>query len=133
MRKRDFSKPKNVKQTVKRLLGYVMQKKIQLVIVLVFLLISSLAGVAGTYMLKPVVNSLVPLIGTNPGVAQMSVFIKLLLLMCAIYLSGVVASYVANRLMVYISNGILNTVRRDMFDKMQDMPIGFLSNISRRT
>ncbi len=125
MRKRDFSKPKNVKQTVKRLLGYVMQKKIQLVIVLVFLLISSLAGVAGTYMLKPVVNSLVPLIGTNPGVAQMSVFIKLLLLMCAIYLSGVVASYVANRLMVYISNGILNTVRRDMFDKMQDMPIGF--------
>lgn len=125
MRKKDFSRPKNIKKTLKRLLGYVMQKKFQLVIVFVFLLVSSLSGVVGTYMLKPVVNSLVPLIRTSPTALELVPFIKLLLFMCAVYLSGVVASYIANRIMVSVSNGILNTIRRDMFDKMQDMPISF--------
>ncbi len=57
-------KPKNVKRTLSRIFQYVLEYRIQLVIVVVAIIGSSLSGVAATYFLKPIINDyVIPLIG----------------------------------------------------------------------
>lgn len=51
-------KPKNTKKTVARLLSYVGKYKILLVIVAVCMLVTTGASLAGSYMLRPVINSI---------------------------------------------------------------------------
>ncbi len=119
-------KPKNVKKTLVRVLGYVLHQKWKLVLVLLMVLISSGASVAGTYFLKPVINNFIePLRGTNPQAADFVPFITMLAVMAGIYLLGALSSYGYMRLMIYVSNGTLNSIRHDLFNHMQDLPIQY--------
>ena len=117
-------KPKNVKKTLGRILEYMLDYKIQLIIVVIAIIGSSLSSVAGTYFLKPIINDyIIPLIGhKNP---DLSGFISMLLLMGAIYLFGIVCAYLYNRLMLNVSTGTLRKVRIDLFTHMQDLPIKY--------
>ena len=65
-------KPKNVRQTLKRLFSYMGGHSILLIPVMLCVLISSGAMIAGTYMLKPALNNyIIPLIGhQNPDLTQ---------------------------------------------------------------
>ena len=42
-----------------------------------------------------------------------------------IYYLGVIATYVYNRIMIYVSNGTLNRIRDDMFSHMESLPIKY--------
>ena len=120
------SKPKNMKKTLKRFIGYILQQRLKFFLVVVFVIISSGAGVAGTYFIKPLINKcIVPLIGKNPHGVDFSNFIKTLTLMILIYICGVLCTYGYSRLMILISNGTLNTIRKDLFNHMQDLPIKY--------
>ncbi len=120
-----FQKPKNIGKTVKRLLQYLMNKKWLLLVVLVFTICGSLAGVVGNYMLKPIINGLIPLIGTNPGAAELSSFIKMLVFLGSVYLLGAAASYLSHLIMVFVTNDVLNTIRGELFDKMQSLSVSY--------
>ena len=59
-------KPKDAKKTFFRILRYFSDYKWQLILVCLLVVISSGAGVAGTYFLKPIIDTyIVPLIGTK--------------------------------------------------------------------
>ena len=45
-----------------------------------------------------------------------------------IYVIGIIGTYVYNRLMINISQGILNKIRSQMFEHMQSLPIGFFDS-----
>lgn len=125
-RQQSMRKPKNMGKTLKRFIGYILQQKVRCIFVIIFVLISSAAGVIGTYFLKPLINNcIVPLIGKNPNTVDFSYFIKTLCFMGAIYLCGVFATYGYSRLMIKISNGTLNKIRKDLFNHMQDLPIRY--------
>lgn len=49
-------RPKNLKRTVLKLMGYMGNHKFLLLLVAVLVSVSASAGLAGTYMLKPIVN-----------------------------------------------------------------------------
>lgn len=117
-------KPKNVKRTLGRILAYILDYKIQLVIVVIAIFGSSLSGVAGTYFLKPIINDyIIPLIGQeNP---DLSGFISMLSLMGGIYLFGIFCAYLYSRLMLNVSTGTLRKIRIDMFTHMQELPIKY--------
>ena len=70
-RSQSFEKPENVKKTLARILKYMFAYKIQLVFIAIGIIGSSLSGVAGTYMIKPVVNDyIIPAIGRkNPDLS----------------------------------------------------------------
>ena len=55
-RKQSFAKPKNAKGTFRRILTYFRPYRLQLVLVLIGLLVSVAANIAGTYMLAPIIN-----------------------------------------------------------------------------
>ncbi len=119
-----YQKPTNPVKALVRVLSYMSGSKWKLLIVAFCLIISSSAGIIGTYMLKPIINDyIVPFIGQ--GNADLSGFLQMLTFLALVYLSGTVASYCTNRLMVTVSNTSLNAIRRDLFRKMQDLPISY--------
>lgn len=117
-------KVKNPFKTFKRIVSYMGVYKFYLILVLVLILLGSLANVAGTYFLKPLINDyIIPFVGQkNP---DLSGFIKALLIMGSIYLVGVISTYVYNKLMVKISTGTLYRIRKDMFFHMQKLPVKY--------
>ena len=119
-----YRKPKNAIKTLGRILKYMLGFKFQLFMVMIAILISSAAGVAGTYFLKPLINNfIIPFIGREH--VDLTPFIKMLVLLGSIYAAGVICSYLYNRLMVNISTGTLNRIRVDLFHHMQDLPVKF--------
>ena len=111
-----FQRPKNVGATTRRILTYFGSTRYALVIVCLLLIISTGSGLAGSYFLKPLVNKYI-LPGNFTGLAGA------LVVLAAIYLVGVIASYMQGRVMVYIGQKAANVMRRDLFDKLQDLPL----------
>lgn len=123
-KRQNFMKPKNAKGTFGRILKYFKPYTGQLIIVMIGLLFSVGANIAGTYMLKPVINNyIVPWIGNeNPDFTGL---IGQLVIMGVIYTLGILGTLVYNRLMINVSTGTLLTLRLEMFKKMQTLPIGY--------
>ena len=111
-------KPKNMKKTLGQLWKYLSQSKGLLFVVLILVVINSFAMVAGSYFLKPLVNNYI-LPGDFKGLA------KMLVALGTIFLLGAVASYGYARIMVHISQKTISHIRKDLFNKMQDLPIKY--------
>ncbi len=118
-----FEKPDNPAKTLSRLLGYVVKNKSLLVLVALLVLISSGAGVAGTYLLTPIINEIGRVV--QNGTFDATNIIKYLLIIGIIYVCGAVSQYIYQRLMLNISQGTLNLLRKDLFDHLQSLPIKF--------
>ncbi len=118
------AKPKDTKGTLLRVLRYMSAYKARMAFALVCLLISTGASIAGTYFLKPLINDyILPLVGSqNP---DLSGLIGMITRMAVVYLMGVAASYLLNRLMVTVSVNTLNKLRNDMFVHMQKLSIRY--------
>lgn len=111
--------------TIKRLMSYVTgQYKAQFALVIVCILISSLAGVAGSLFLKTLIDDYIAplLLQENPVFTGL---LQAILIMAGIYLAGVVATFIYNRLMVVIAQGVLKKIRDGMFSHMQSLPIKY--------
>jgi len=113
-----FERPKNVRRTVLRLLAYLNNKKLTLVLVLILMLASSFSMLAGNYFLKPLINDYI-----LPG--NFSGLTVALIELAGIYLVGVTAAYLQSRLMVQIAQKTTNTLRLDLFKKMQSLPLKY--------
>ena len=117
--------PKVEKTTVKRLLNYVFSRyKARFFVVLICILVSAVVNVAGSMFIKILIDSYI-----TPMLSQIhpdfTPLIKALCIMGAIYLTGVSASYLYNRIMITIAQGVLKRVRDDMFEHMQTLQIRY--------
>ncbi len=123
---KDFRKPKNTKGTLIRLLNYVVSNKLLLVLVLATMLISTISNLAASYFLKPIVDDyILPYIGEAWDSQCWLGLAKQLLILLAIYLGGTVTSYAQGLLMSFLSQRSINRLRKDLFDKLQEMPISY--------
>lgn len=117
-------------KTVKRLLGYIFKDyKGRFFLVLVCILVSSLAGVASSLFLQTLIDDYItPLIGSAAPV--FTDLLKMLVVMGVVYLLGMVATFVYNRVMVTISQGVQKSIRDEMFENMQRLPIKYFDQHS---
>ena len=116
------------RKTIKRLLKYVTEGyKLQLAVVLVSIIISALVGVIGTQFIKYLIDDFItPLLGSqSPDYTRL---LNVIMIMAVIYLVGVVCTFTYNRLMVNISQGVLNKIRTQMFNHMQKLPIKYFDS-----
>lgn len=126
MSRRKGGKPNNAKQTLVRLFRYLAQDKWTLILVVFFVLFSSGANILGNYLLKPIINDhIAPWIGKNPTSQDLMGLIGMLALMGIVYLVGAICTYMYQRKMMIVSNITLNRIRKDLFNKMQDLPIAY--------
>ena len=109
-------------KTLKRLLSYITKYyKKQFIIVIICIILSAVASVSGSLFLQTLIdNYITPLLSTpNP------VFTDLFKAICSlglIYVVGIISTYIYNRTMAIVSQGVLKTIRDEMFSKMQTFP-----------
>ena len=111
-------------KTLKRVLSYLKDYKIQLIVVFICIIINSASQVAGQLFLKKLIDDYItPLIGVeNPIYIDL---LKFLGLLAIIYLFGTISAFLYNRIMIYVSQGTLKKVRDDMFNHMETLPISY--------
>ena len=117
-RNHGYQRPKDMKGTFKKLMGYVGKYKGSLVLVAVCLLISSAAGVATSYLLKPLLNDyIIP--GDFPGL------FKMLLVMGGMFALSSLCSYAYARIMVHVAQHTVAALRQDLFNRLQQLPVSY--------
>ncbi|MBR5152244.1 MAG: ABC transporter ATP-binding protein [Clostridia bacterium] len=117
-------KPKDTKKTLLRILQYFNDYRWHLVLVCFLVILSSAAGVVGTYFLKPIIDDfIVPMIGAPSP--DFSGLLSAILVLAAIYVVGALSSYLYSRIMITVSTGSLYKMRMQMFTHMQKLPIRY--------
>ena len=113
-----YKKPRNTKRTLLRLISYMGRHNFSMFVVGLLVIVSSLASVFGTYMLKPIINQyIIP--KDIPGL------VKALLFMGILYAVGASATLGYNRLMVKTSQKIVKEIRKDLFNHTQTLPLAY--------
>jgi len=122
--KGDGRKAKDPKKTLLRLLSYMKPYRGTMALVVICILVSSLATALSSYSLDPLINNYIaPLTGQeNPDYIPL---VRFLMVMGAVYLLGIVSSFLYNYLMVRVGQGTQKTIRDDMFRHMQKLPIRY--------
>ena len=124
-----IQKPKNTKGTALRLLKYVGRQKALLIGMIVFSLVSSAATVSASIFIKPIIDDyLTPMIGKEFTAELALPLIKMILTMGAVFLLGVIASYGQSKCSVYLTQKTLNSIRKDLFDRVSDLPLSFFDS-----
>ena len=115
-------KPKNTKETIKRLLAYVSKDKAKIAAAFVCVLVAAVTNLTGSYLLRPIVNGLVEDVSTEQKIANL---VMGLVTMAVVYAFGVMANYLQSRIMIGVSQSAMKKVRAELFEKMQRLPIKF--------
>lgn len=113
-----YKRPKDTKKTLKHLFLYLGLHKWSFVCVAVLVFISAGANIAGTYLLKPVINHFI-----MPG--DMSGLIKAVTGMGIMYFCGATCTLLYNRLMVKTSQKVIQEIRNDLFAHTQKLPLSY--------
>ncbi len=112
------------KDTAKRLLSYIGAYKKTLVVVFICIILSALASVASAMFIEILIDDyIIPILAMDHPVY--TGLIKALCMVGVIYLIGVFSTWFYNYLMVGIAQGTLKTIRDEMFEKMQSLPIRY--------
>lgn len=121
-------KPGNVRATVKRLWSYIANYKLRLFFVILCMLTSTLTSLAGSYIMRPVINNLVAEgVSAEERIADLA---KILVLMALIYLVGIATTYLQGRLMLTVSTSASAKLRSELFNKLEGLPIRFFDSES---
>ncbi len=116
-------KPKNMKHTVRRLLSYVAKYKLQLVLVVFCMLITTITSLVGAYSLRPIYNAIADAETSAPD--RIAYLAMVLCVLGGVYGIGIVTNYVQQRLMLRVSQDATEALRRDLFHSVQSLPVRF--------
>ncbi len=147
-------KPKSTAGTVKRLVGFIHPFRFHLLLVVVCMLFSTVAALTASYLILPIINRLsgvatlpkdgafavladtvierfagwgpvAAVMQSSPFAATMTYLLAALIILLSVYAIGVVSTYVQSRLMLMISQGAVEKIRNDLFQKLQTLPVRF--------
>ena len=118
-----FQKPKNLRKTLARLFTYLAHQPVMLVFAVIFVILASAANIAGTYIMRPIINDLAAAAAAHETVLPSLVtgIVKLL----AIYFVAAACTYGQCNLMAQLAQKGCNKLRRDLFDRLQEMPLSY--------
>lgn len=113
------------KATLFRILGYLMRHKIQLFFVLFLSLLGNLLALAGPRLSGTAINLID---AGSDGNMNMPLIYKYAALLLVFYVSSSLMSYVVNVSMITLSRKITYTLRRDVFNHLVTLPVGFFDS-----
>ncbi len=119
-------KPKNTKQTVKKLVRYIGRQKSLLIGMIICVIISSISTVVASMFIQPIVDDLlIPAIGKEFSFALFAPIKNILIIMASVFSLGIITSYFKAKCSVYLTQRTLNSLRADLFNAVSDYPISF--------
>ncbi|WP_418742655.1 ABC transporter ATP-binding protein [Enorma massiliensis] len=117
------NKPKDLIATLRELLAYMGRHKLLFLAVALLVSVSAIANLLGTYMIRPVVDSLA-------GGAYAD-FVAGVIATALIYAAGVVAAFAYTQVMVHAAQKVLVDIRRDLFAHLQKLPLSYFDTHNR--
>ena len=120
----DGRKAKNPKKTLLRLLSFLKPYMGRMIVMVVCIILASVIQVVSNNSLGIIIDDYItPMLGQ--AVPDYAPLIRFLCVMAAIYLAGIVASFLQHWLMVPVGQGVQKTIRDTMFSHMQKLPIRY--------
>jgi ATP-binding cassette subfamily B protein len=117
------------RDTIKRLFSYISAYKLQLSVVVISIILGALANASAALFIQTLIDDYItPLL--LESVPNFSGLLRILMFMASIYMVGVVATLIYNRVMVSVAQGVLKKIRDDLFAKMQTLPIRYFDSRS---
>ena len=114
-------RPKNMAYTVKRLLSYMGRHKFSLLLVALLVALSVICNILGTYMIRPVINS----IASGEGIEGLT---RGVLITALIYVIGVFAAVGYTQIMARSAQKVVYDIRKDLFNHMQSLSLRFFDS-----
>ncbi len=125
-------KPKieNPGKLMKRLMGYVLKKYGALyALVIIGIVASVMCNTQGTmFMQKLIDDYITPMINNHSS--DYAPLLQAIGKVAGFYALGVAATFMYNKLLIYISQGTIMNLRNDLFTHMQDLPIRYFDTHS---
>lgn len=120
-----MAKGKPDKTTIKRLLGYIVKDNgLRLAGVFICILIGAAATVASSLFLETLIDDYIaPLL--LRGSTDISGIVPLMIKMICLFALSIFSTFLYNRIMVYISQGVQKKIRDEMFSHMQTLPVKY--------
>lgn len=124
-----LQKPKNAKRTLSQILKYIGRNKALLFVVLFALILSTLCSTGASYWLKPILDGVEESIkgGTfaTEGVRRLMLNLAIVSLF---YIGASVFSFVQSKIMVKVAYKTTNSIRKDLFDHLQTLPLKYFDS-----
>jgi len=140
-------KPKNAGVVIARMLSYAKPYRLRFSVVLLCMLLSTLTSLVGGYLLAPIIDKLTQTVVPDAVVKMSSIeiladsiicsiagnqasvvtayILTAVLLLAAVYCVSAMTTYLQGRLMVSISQGISQSIRNELFEKLQYLPVKY--------
>ena len=124
-------KVENGPEIFKRLMKFVFERyAVQMIIVVICIVISVLANVQGTRFIQTLIDVyIIPMV--KEGSNDFGPLGRAMAKVACFYAVGIAATYIQNRIMIYVSQGCLRDMRLLLFEHMESLPISYFDNNSR--
>ena len=111
-------RPQNLKRTLGAVSRYLGRHRVLIALVAVLAALSASANLLGTYMIRPIVNQVVAQGSVSGLMAGVGIT-------AAIYAVGVLSTLGYTQIMVRAAQKILLDIRRDLYHRLQTLPLRF--------
>ncbi|MBR2986913.1 MAG: ABC transporter ATP-binding protein [Clostridia bacterium] len=144
-------KPKNAKATVLRIMSYLKPYRFRFVLVFFCMFLSTVTSLFGSYMLAPIINRLTLAVKPDADISPsrpeqiadgvirffvdpieallgsevLGYVLTAIMILAVIYLVGVLSTYLQARLMLSISLGSVQSIRNDLFCRLQKLSVRY--------
>lgn len=152
---RPKGKPKELGKTIRRLLTYVGAYKFRLLFVIPCMLLTTVSALVGGYMMAPIINRLAAALGSEvKGMSALEIWadgiiesfastplisslmsttageisfyvLAAVIILASIYAISAICSYLQARIMLSVSQGSVERIRNDLFNKLERLPVKY--------
>lgn len=113
------NKPRNQKQTLGRLVSYLGKSKLLITLAIILSVVATLGGLYASYAISPMIDTIqTALDGTVSYDVMMLTLWKQILFLAIVFIVEVAGMYLSGRLMVKISQRTVQSIRKEMFEKI---------------
>ena len=123
LHRKKAEKIKDIKGTIKRLLGYLIEKKFNIFIVFILCFVTTLISILGTRLNGYTIDKFIET-GDMKGLAFICIILVLM------YLVNIFSTYYQNIVMVKISQRVSAKIRKELFTALQKLPLKYFDNNS---
>ena len=123
LHKKKAEKIKDFKGTVKRLVGYLIEKKASILIVFILCFVNTLISIFGTRLNGYTIDNFIET-GDMKGLAFICTILVLM------YLVNIFSTYYQNIVMLKIAQRVSARIRKDLFINLQKLPLRYFDNNS---
>lgn len=123
LHRKKAEKIKDIKGTIKRLLGYLIEKKFNIFIVFILCFITTLISILGTRLNGYTIDNFIET-GDMNGLGFICIVLVLM------YLVNIFSTYYQNMVMLKIAQRVSATMRKDLFTALQKLPLKYFDSNS---